>query len=166
MTTLKALQDALVTFLAGQGVEAFSAWPGRERFRHTRPVAVIQMKEVEGGPAGFQNYLGETYDSQAGTWTEHYGQQVTVRFILRLYSPEKKGEEGCRMLLDQIVAAFQQGGPDGLRMEKWSMGEAGFDTASGMFLGKLQATCRGLLTARTDACGTFLGFEVKGGVTL
>ena len=114
---------------------------------------------------GFQNYLGQVYDSAAGAWRERYGQRITVTFGLDLYSPRSAGEEGCRLLLDQAAGAFQTGGPGGLTVEKWSMGEPVFDKESGMFRGRLSAVCRGTLEAVSDEGGTFLGFEVKGGLT-
>ena len=59
----------------------------------------------------------------------------------------------------------QQGGPAGLALEKWTMGETAFHRESGMFRGRLLAACRTLLVAETDPAGEFLGFTVKGGIT-
>ena len=44
------------------------------------------------------------------------------------------------------------------------MGETGFDRESGSFRGKLQAVCRGMLTAVTSESGALVGFRVKGEV--
>ena len=43
-------------------------------------------------------------------------------------------------------------------------GETGFDRESGSFRGKLQAVCRGMLTAVTSESGALVGFRVKGEV--
>ena len=51
-------------------------------------------------------------------------------------------------------------------MEKWSAGETAFDQASGMFWGKLQAVCRGMLVAGMEESGELEGFTVRGEVTL
>ena len=57
-----------------------------------------------------------------------------------------------------------RGGPEGFAVEKWSVGETGFDRESGSFRGKLQAVCRGMLTAVTSESGALVGFRVKGEV--
>lgn len=164
MSTLTLLRRAMTEFLTGQGVRALPAWPEEGRKVRTEPLAVVQMQEVEAVPAGFQNYLGQTFDQETQSWNERYGQRITVKFGLDLYSPERQGEEGCRLLLDQVAGAFQRGGPMGLSVKKWSMGEPGFDTESGMFRGKLTAECQGTLEAVSSQDGAFLGFEVKGGM--
>ena len=162
--TLTALREAMTDYLTAAGVHALSAWPGTARLVRSAPVAVVQLKKVEARPLGFENYLGQVYDRETGQWRERYGQQGTASFGLDLYSPETAGEEGCRLLLDQAAAAFQNGGPAGLRAEEWTMEEPGYDQESGMFRGKLTAVCRGTLEAVSGEDGTFLGFEVKGGL--
>lgn len=166
MSTLAALQEAMAGFLEGQGIRALSAWPGEGRVRRKEPLAVVAVKQVEGDAAGFGRYLGEVYDPEGRSWQEAYGQRVGVNFALALYSPEKTGEEGCRALLDQVVEALQREKPGGLTVEKWSMGETAFREESGMFCGQLQLRCSGILLARTEETGAFLGFEVKGGITI
>ena len=166
MTTLTALRQAMTDFLEGQGIAALTAWPQEQRQNHQEPVAVVQVKEVEAAPAGFQNYLGQSYDSQSLRWTERYGQRVTVKFVLTLCSPRAAGEAGCRRLLDQVAGALLRGGPAGFAVEKWTLGEAAFDAQWGMFRVKLQAHCRGWLVARTQESGEIVGFAVKGEVVL
>ena len=65
---------------------------------------------------------------------------------------------------DRVAEAFLRGGPEGFAVEKWSVGETGFDRESGSFRGKLQAVCRGMLTAVTSESGALVGFRVKGEV--
>ena len=107
-TTLTALRQAMTDFLAGEGIPALTAWPREPREEGTTPVAVVQIQEVRASGGGFQNYLGQTYDPAAKTWTETYGQQVGVTFALTLYSPRQAGEAGCRALADQVAAAFPE----------------------------------------------------------
>lgn len=121
-------------------------------------------EEVEAGSAGFQNYLGQRYDAETRSWTEAFGQKVSVKFLVTLYSPRQDGERGCRALLDRVAEAFLRGGPEGFAVEKWSVGETGFDRESGSFRGKIQAICRGMLTAVTSESGALVGFRVKGEV--
>ena len=166
MSSLAGLRAAMTEFLKEQGIEALSAWPGDRRPRLAAPLAVVRIKQAEAGPAGFQNYLGQAYDARAGRWTERYGQTVTVRFGVDLYSPESRGETGCQQLLEQVADALQAGGPAGLSVEKWMVGESTFDTGTGLFLGTMQVVCRTLLVAVSDEYGAFLGFEVKGEIQL
>ncbi|MFR0912273.1 MAG: hypothetical protein ACLSF6_05870 [Evtepia gabavorous] len=55
-------------------------------------------------------------------------------------------------------------GPAGFAVEN-GRGETAFDQASGMFWGKLQAVCRGMLVAGMES-GELEGFTVRGEVTL
>ena len=158
MTTLATIRQAMTAFLAEAGIEALSAWPKEVWKGRKTPVAVVQVKEVEAGASGFQNYLGQTYDPAARQWTERYGRRITVKFGVTLYSPEAAGESGCQALLER--------GPAGFAVEKWSAGETAFDQASGMFWGKLQAVCRGMLVAGMEESGELEGFTVRGEVTL
>lgn len=166
MTTLTALRQAMTDFLEGQGIAALTAWPQEQRQNHQEPVAVVQVKEVEAAPAGFQNYLGQSYDSQAHRWTDRYGQRVTVKFVLTLCSPRAAGEAGCRRLLDRVAGALLRGGPAGFAVEKWTMGETDFDQHSGMFRGKFQAVCRGTLVESREESGEIVAIEVKGEMQL
>ena len=102
----------------------------------------------------------------ARQWTERYGRRITVKFGVTLYSPEAAGESGCQALLEQVAQALMERGPAGFAVEKWSAGETAFDQASGMFWGKLQAVCRGMLVAGMEESGELEGFTVRGEVTL
>ena len=73
---------------------------------------------------------------------------------------------GRRALLEQVAQALMEPGPAGFAVEKWSAGETAFDQASGMFWGKLQAVCRGMLVAGMEESGELEGFTVRGEVTL
>ena len=163
-STLTALQETMTAFLEGQGVRALSAWPKEARRVQEAPLAVVAVQEAEGQAAGFGAYLGEVF--QQGRWQQARGQRLSVCFALDLYSPPKAGEEGCRTLLDQVVRAVQLGRPGGLCVESWTMGETGFFSQRGMFRGQLLLRCSGVLLEEEEECGSFLGFEVKGGVTI
>lgn len=131
MTTLATIRQAMTAFLAEAGIEALSAWPKEVWKGRKTPVAVVQVKEVEAGASGFQNYLGQTYDPAARQWTERYGRRITVKFGVTLYSPEAAGESGCQALLEQVAQALMERGPAGFAVEKWSAGETAFDQAAG-----------------------------------
>ena len=110
---LAALRQAMTDYLTAQGVESMTAWPKDRVGALTAPLAVVQVKEVEAGSAGFQNYLGQRYDAETRSWTEAVGQKVSVKFLVTLYSPRQDGERGCRALVDRVAEAFLRGGPEG-----------------------------------------------------
>lgn len=110
---LAALRQAMTDYLTAQGVESMTAWPKDRVGALTAPLAVVQVKEVEAGSAGFQNYLGQRYDAETRRWTEAFGQKVSVKFLVTLYSPRQDGERGCRALVDRVAEAFLRGGPEG-----------------------------------------------------
>ena len=110
---LAALRQARTDYLTAQGVESMTAWPKDRVGALTAPLAVVQVKEVEAGSAGFQNYLGQRYDAETRSWTEAFGQKVSVKFLVTLYSPRQDGERGCRALVDRVAEAFLRGGPEG-----------------------------------------------------
>ena len=166
MTTFTSLGQAMADYLTEAGILALYAWPKGARSVLKEPTVAVHVSEIAAEAAGFQNYLGEEYDAAGRAWTERYGQKAAVKFLLELYSPLDRGEEGCRALLDQVALALQMGGPAGLRMEKWSMTEPVFEESSGLFRGKVQTLCRCLLVQRQGETGVFDGFEVKGGVTV
>ena len=68
---LAALRQAMTDYLTAQGVESMTAWPKDRAGALTAPLAVVQVKEVEAGSAGFQNYLGQRYDAESRSWTAH-----------------------------------------------------------------------------------------------
>lgn len=162
MTTLTALQEAMTACLKEQGIEALSAWPKTPRRQLSAPLAVVAVEEVEGESAGFGAYLGQVLPQG---W-EAQGQRLRVRFALDLCSPPQRGEEGCRALLDQVIQASRRAGPGGLRVERWVMGKTQFQEDLGLFCGRLRLECQGLLLEEETEDGAFLGFEVKGGVTI
>ena len=106
---LAALRQAMTDYLTAQGVESMTAWPKDRVGALTAPLAVVQVKEVEAGSAGFQNYLGQRYDAETRRWTETFGQKVSVKFLVTLYSPRQDGERGCRALVDRVAEAFLRG---------------------------------------------------------
>ena len=106
---LAALRQAMTDYLTAQGVESMTAWPKDRMGALTAPLAVVQVKEVEAGSAGFQNYLGQRYDAETRSWTEAFGQKVSVKFLVTLYSPRQDGERGCRALLGRRGSRWRSG---------------------------------------------------------
>jgi hypothetical protein len=162
MTLLTEMRQDMADYLAEQGINALEAWPREAHRAELSPVVLVQVEKIQGGPAGFQHYLGEFYSREEGQWLAWYGQRVKVTFALELYSPSRVGEEGCRELLDQVCLALQTGGPAGLTMESWTMEEPRFLSDSGLFRGKMTLVCSGVISAEETGGILFEDVVVKG----
>ena len=74
---LEQIREGLTAHLTGKGIRAVSAWSGTARTFPCGPVAAVSLRGCRWGPAGFQDYLGERYDPEAGRWEELYGRRGT-----------------------------------------------------------------------------------------
>ena len=97
---------------------------------------------------------------------ERYGQKVSVRFALDLYSPRKIGEDGLQGLMNQVAEALAQEGPAGLHVREVTWEKTSYDRSCDMLTRAGEELCEGLLCAVRDVDGSFLSFEVRGGLTL
>ena len=85
-------------------------------------MAVVQIQEVRASGGGFQNYLGQTYDPAAKTWTETYGQQVGGDLCPHPLQPAPGGRLGAGHWPTRWRRPFLTGGPAGFAVEKWTLG--------------------------------------------
>lgn len=161
MNGLDTIRECMTRFLREQGVAALTAWPDGER-PGLHGAAAVAVRKCEGGPSGFQDYLGERFDPDSGTWEELYGKQLTVTFGLDLYGGQTGGAAACQAAFDTMAAAFQRGGPEGLRVLSFSQGEVRYDKELGLFHCPVEAVCICFLYAVADEGGQFLDFEIKG----
>lgn len=166
MTSLTFLRQALLDFLTAAKIPALGAFPTQTRQRFAGPTVVASVQELRAQPAGFQNYLGDCYDKTLGRWEERFGLGTSVTFQLDIYSPQEAGEDGLRLLMDQVAEAFSDAAPAGLRVKELSWGTTTYDRSAGLFCAKGAAACEGVLYAGMDVDGGFLGFEVRGGITI
>ena len=86
MNGLDRIRECMTEFLQEQGVAALTAWPDGRRVKPDQAVAAVSIRRCEGGPSGFQDYLGERYNGETGRWEELYGKELTVFFGLDLYA--------------------------------------------------------------------------------
>ena len=159
MAGLDEIRERMAQFLTEQGLEAVTAWPEVRRTRRNGAAAAVSLRSCEGGPAGFQDYLGECYNQDTGRWEELYGRRVKITFGLDLYG-ESAGE--LQTAYDRMAEAFQWEGPAGLALRELSCGETEFDRAAGLYRRAVTAVCQGYLYAVADEGGTFLDFVVRG----
>lgn len=162
MNGLEELRQELVAYLNGCGVAAVAAWESGRRTHREEAVAAVSLKGCEGGPAGFQDYLGEFWDEDKGRWTEWYGRKAEVTFGLDVWGPRNGGETMCTSLFSDAVQALTLGGPEGLKLREVSCGETVFDEQEGLFHCPAKAVGVVFLRARADENGVFTDFTVKG----
>lgn len=160
MSGLDKIREAMAGFLRVHGVDAVTAWPDSRRTRLTGAAAAVSLRKCEGGPSGFQDYLGERFNRDTNVWEELYGKRLTVTFGLDLYAPAQGGAAACQAAFETLAAAFQAGGPDGLSVLEFSQGEARFQ--DGLFCCPVQAVCQCYLYAVAGEDGTWTDFEIKG----
>ena len=162
MPELERIREAMTAYLKKEGVDALTAWPDQDRGELAGPVAAVSLRSCQGGPGGFQDYLGERYDPERGAWQELYGKRIRAVFGLDLYAPRTGGAQGLQAAFDTLSGALSAGGPEGLRVKEWSRGESGYDQALGLFHCRAEAVCDAYLYAVAEEGGTFLDFIVKG----
>ncbi|MEG0765187.1 MAG: hypothetical protein RRY65_03475 [Pseudoflavonifractor sp.] len=161
MAGLDAIRGKMVELLQRGGMTAVTAWDDGARKRRAGTVVAVSLKSCEGGPAGFQDYLGERYNTAAQKWEDLYGKRVRLVFGLDLYA-EKGGEAVLQTALNALTDALQQGAPEGLRLGELSSGETEYNETLGLYHCPVEAACDAYLYAVADDGGTILDFEVRG----
>ena len=163
MAGLDEIRERMAAFLTEQGLDAVTAGPERGRTKRARAAAAVSLRSCEGGPAGFQDYLGERYNLDTGRWEELYGRRVKITFGLDLYAARRSGGAAAiDQALDTLSAALNGPGPDGLNILEFSIGETQFREDSGLYHCPVEAVCQARLYAVADEGGTFLDFEIRG----
>ena len=158
----ETIRERMAEYLTQKGIDAVCAYPDRKRLRNTGAVAAVSLRACQGGPGGFQDYLGERYDPERGQWQELYGRKLTLTFGLDLYAPQPGGAAELQAAFDRMAQALRQEGPPGLRLVELSCGETQFDQEAGLYRLSVEAVCQGYLYAVTEEGGAFLDFIVRG----
>lgn len=162
MNGLEELRRELAEYLSGQGISAVTAWESGRRVRREGAVAVVSIRACEGGPAGFQDYLGERLDEVTGKWEEWYGRKAEITFGVDVWAPVSGGEEACATHFSRIAQVLTLGGPEGVRFREVSCGETEFDEKEGLFRCPVKVIGTVFLFAKADESGMFTDFTVKG----
>ena len=162
MNGLEEMRLALTDYLTGQGINALPAWESGKRAVPGEAVVCVSLRGCEGGPAGFQDYLGEQYDAESGLWRETYGRRAEITFGLDIRAPRSGGEAACAALFSRVVQALTAGSPDGVRLREVSCGETAFREDEGLFCCPAKAVGTVFLTAAVEENGAFGDFTVKG----
>lgn len=162
MSGLEELRQALADYLNGCGVPAVPAWESGKRVRRDIAVSAVSLRSCEGGPAGFQDYLGEFWEEEKGCWVEKYGRKAELTFGLDIWGPRSGGESACAAHFFKLAQALSLGTPEGLRFREVSCGEAVFEEQEGLFHCPVKAVCAVFLEAAREESGAFTDFRVKG----
>ena len=162
MKGLEQLREDVAAYLRKAGLDAVTAWEHTDRVRRNAPVVAVSLREVQGGPAGLADYLGEWPDPATGKWEERYGKRAKLVLGLDLYAPESSGEAGCAAAFARLSEALLAGKPAGLAVEELKCGKAEFVREQGLLRCPAQMTCRVFLYARLAEDGVFTDFEVRG----
>lgn len=160
--TLDVIRERMAEHLRGAGIDAVCAWPEEARTRRDGPVAAVSLRACEGGPGGFQDYLGERYNAETGHWEELYGKKARLVFGLDLYGPKNGGAAAIGRGFDAVAEALRRDGPAGLKVLELSCGETEYDREAGLFHCPAEAVCECRLYAVADEGGAFLDFIVRG----
>ena len=123
---LEQIREGLTAHLNGKGIRAVPAWSGTARTFPGGPVAAVSLRGCRWGPAGFQDYLGERYDPEAGRWEELYGRRVKLTFGLDLYGERAQGDQALQAAFDSLAGALHREGPPGMRLLELSIWEDGY----------------------------------------
>ena len=157
MKGLQELRTALARYLKEQGMEAAAAWGEERRLRAGKAVAVVSLRGFESGTPGFQNYLGERYNTAEGRWEELYGKRVELTFGLDVYAASA---EEVQAGLDRLNAALGEKGPAGLCPVSLSAGETAYQSGAGRYFCPVEAKFSAWATAAKGEDESFLDFEV------
>jgi len=154
-----AARQALADYLTDRGIPAVTAWTQAARKGPGQAVCAVSLRGMEGGAPGFQDYLGERYDEESGTWEELYGKRLELTFGLDLLGGSA---EQVQAGLDLLTAALEAGGPVGMRFMRFSAGECAYDAAQRRYVCPVQATAQVWSRAVAQEGGAFLDFTVEG----
>lgn len=160
MKELTQVREAVVDALREAGLTAITAFPAGRAKHYDGAVAAVAVGTATGGTVGFCNYLGETWDEEAGTVRELYGKilegDITVDIRAeRAADCEKDCETAAEVLLGGLPVGIR---PGELRWEAIC-----WEKETGMFLRKGHLQCRAAFLAREKEDGeVFLEFVLKG----
>ena len=147
---LEQIREGLTAHLNGKGIRAVSAWSGTARTFPCGPVAAVSLRGCRWGPAGFQDYLGERYDPEAGRWEELYGRA--------------QGDQALQAAFDALAGELHREGPPGMRLLELSCGETEYDQGGQLLRRPVEAVYEACLYAAAEPGGLFQDFEIRGGL--
>lgn len=159
MKDLGELRRELAEHLSQRGLEAVTAWSEGRRKAAGQAVAVVSLRQVSGGAPGFQDYLGEEFDTERGCWMERYGKKVGLTFGVDVTAATA---EEVRAGIDRLGEILSMGGPEELKPTGFSAEETTYDTAAKRYVCRTSVEFSAWAVAEVEEGETFLNFEVRG----
>lgn len=159
MTGVKELTAALAQWLTAGGVSAVTAWGESRRQRPNAALAAVSLRGLEGGNAGYQDYLGERFNEKSGAWEELYGKKLELTFGLDVYAATA-GEVSAA--LERMGELLGGGGPEGMAPAGFSAGETVYQSEQRRYFCPVQAKFQVWAVAAAREGETFLDFKIKG----
>jgi len=142
--------------------DVLQAWPPAAKRRHEAPVVTVSLRAGSAVAAGLAEYLGERYDDETAAWCETYGKRLELTLGVDVYAPAGAG--GAVKCLD-IVAGVIGAIPAlqaGIKVRRFTCGEARFDQATGMFVCPADMECACYFYADKRGDEELSGFILKG----
>lgn len=159
---LNSVRSQMAGFLKNEGLPACCAWP--EGGIGTTPMVVVSLRNCQTGPGGFHEYLGERMNQELGLWEELYGRKARITLGLDICAGAELGEHAIETTYARLVEALSANGSQGLLIQEVTCGETVYDKAARMLKRSVQAVYTAYLYAVMREDGTFIDFEIKGGV--
>lgn len=159
MMGVKELTAALAQWLTDGGVSAVTAWGSERRARPTAALAAVSLRGLEGGSAGYQDYLGERFNEESGVWEELYGKKLTLTFGLDLYAATAAEVSAA---LEWVGELLGSGAPAGLAPAGFSAGETVYQSEQRRYFCPIQAKFQVWAVAAAREGEAFLDFQIKG----
>lgn len=157
------LPNQLCEWLKQREIPALTGWTGVERSAMAAPAVLVTVKEYSACSAGFEDYLGEQYNEEKGTWEELYGRKAEVILGLDLYAPERESEQSLQTLLERLISMLTLEIPDGLQVGNITCGQTKWDEGQRRIKREVSARCTLWLHAVCSEGTEFLDFELRGG---
>lgn len=163
---LQDLCEALCSLMCARGIPAMLHYPAERRKQRDEALVVISLREMDAQTPGFGNYVGERVSPETKEREEIYAQRVKLGFALDLYSPKQCGEAGIWSLMEKLLGLLPEQLPVGLSLKTMLWKDMSYDRSCDMFCRAGSLLCEALLYTVRAEDGSFLDFEVKGGMTL
>lgn len=158
--------QALCALMRTRGIPALLRYPDEGRRERDKPLVVVSLRDMESKAPGFGNYVGERVSLATNAREELFAQRVTLGFSLDIYSPRTCGEAGIWDLMEGLMGLLPTQMPEGLSLQKLVWKDMTYDRSCDMFCRAGSLICELLLMQVRAEDGSFLDFEVKGGMTL
>ena len=153
MSLLQQLLDSLQEKLELVGLNTIFHYPPQRAKQWTEPVVVLGVRTLELSPGGFSDYLGTETDTEDQSVREVYGSRGNACIGMDVYCAMDGGDTAAlaEKTMDAAVQVLLGVGDTGVAFSRYTQGEVGFDSASGMYRIRAEVQFDLYLTGRAAA---------------